>query len=98
MNSKSTAYIYRDGSRVPSRPNTDVDRTIVNPDGLMGGVGITLNRSVIGGVKNYIQLNETLDIPSYWEYNVFFLEVDGQIDIDANGMINIMDKEILMST
>ena len=51
-------------------------------------VGITLNNKYIAGVKNYIEQNDKLIIPEYYEYNIFRLNVDGVIDLD--GEINIM--------
>lgn len=52
------------------------------------GVGITLNDKVIGGVKNNILINETLNIPENYEYNVYSLDVQGTIN--NSGVINIM--------
>jgi hypothetical protein len=94
---------FRDGA-APSNPiNVGEPQVPVNQPGSgsgggFGGVGIKLNSEVIGGVKRFIEQNDTLDIPSYWEYNVFNLDVEGVINIDANGMINIMDTESLMTT
>lgn len=67
------------------------------PSGTFNGIGITINGKNIGGVKNYILSTETVNIPSYWEYNLFKLTVDGIIDIDELGTINIFDEGILGS-
>ena len=94
---------FREGAS-PSNPvNTGDPLNPVNQPGTgggggFGGVGIKLNGQVIGGVKRFIKESEMLDIPSYWEYNVFNLDLDGTINIDANGMINIMDTERTTST
>ena len=65
--------------------NTDPYNPIVNGGG--GGIGIKLNGKVIGGVKRLIEINDILDIPLHWEYNVSYLEVDGIIDNES--IINI---------
>lgn len=52
------------------------------------GIGIKLNNKVIGGVKNYIEQDDVLEIPEYFDYNVFNLRVDGTIN--CNGQINIL--------
>jgi hypothetical protein len=54
------------------------------------GIGITINGRNIGGVKRYIQSNEVLDIPLYWQYNVFGLAftVDGVVN--NQGEINLI--------
>jgi hypothetical protein len=73
----------------------------VNPsNGNFTGIGITLNRQVIGGVKRLIESSDILNIPSYWEYNVFSLDINagGQINIDSNGMLNILDLERILSS
>jgi len=68
---------------------------VVNPPtGTFNGIGITINGKNIGGVKNYILESETVDIPSNWEYNLFKLTVDGFIDVDELGTINIMEEGI----
>ncbi len=53
-----------------------------------GGVGIFLNGKVIGGVKQYIEADDVLDVPANWEYNVTQIAVDGIINLD--GDINIL--------
>lgn len=58
-------------------------------DGLSAGIGITLNNSYIAGVKSKIDVNDVLDIPEYWEYNLYELEILGFVN--CNGTINIMD-------
>ena len=74
-------------------PSPDFTPNPFEPDiNSFGGIGIKLNGQVIGGVKRFIEETDILDIPSYWEYNVFNLDVEGRIDIDANGMINILDS------
>ena len=50
-------------------------------------VGITLNNKYIAGVKNYIEVNDILNIPEYYEYNVNKLNIDGTINLD--GEINL---------
>lgn len=50
-------------------------------------VGITLNDKYIAGVKNYIETNDTLNIPEYYEYNLNKLNIDGTINLD--GEINL---------
>jgi len=50
------------------------------------GIGITLNGAVIGGVKSLIEEEDILDIPEYYEYNIYDLDVDGIINCD--GVIN----------
>lgn len=53
------------------------------------GEGIRLNNRTIGGVKYFIENNDTLDIPKYWQYNVV-----GKVDIDGlvnnDGQINLL--------
>jgi hypothetical protein len=94
---------FRDGAS-PSNPvNTGDPLDPVNQPGTgggggFGGVGIKLNGQVIGGVKSLIEENEILDIPSFWEYNIFFLDIDGRIDIDANGSINILNSGFVIDT
>ena len=51
------------------------------------GVGVTLNDKIIGGVKSFIESDETLSIPEYYEYNLHKLTVDGMIN--CYGTINI---------
>ena len=50
-------------------------------------LGITLNNKYIAGVKNYIEINDILNIPEYYEYNVNKLNIDGTINLD--GEINL---------
>lgn len=38
--------------------------------GVSGGIGITLNDNVIGGVTTFIGLNDVLEIPENWQYRV----------------------------
>jgi hypothetical protein len=88
----SRAIITRDGAS-PILPGASEDPAQpINPDGPVGpgGIGITLNFLVIGGVKKLIELTDLLDIPIYWEYNVFLLDVDGRIE--CAGDINIMSQ------
>jgi hypothetical protein len=94
-------------STVIQRPDASASSPIVvvggqppvNPGGgTFTGIGIRLNGQVIGGVKRFIEQNDFLEIPSYWEYNVFNLDVDGVIEIEEFGMINIMDGQISLST
>lgn len=95
----STALIGARGRSSPQPPNTDNPRPPLNPDALgSDGIGIRLNGYVIGGVKRLIQEDEILDIPNYWEYNVYNLDVEGRIDIDGDGMINIMNGGFLIET
>lgn len=54
----------------------------------VGGIGITLNGLVIGGVKNLIESNDVLNIPENWEYNAKRLNVNGIIN--CYGEINII--------
>jgi hypothetical protein len=85
---KSKSITIR-GGQIPSAPvipETPGNPVIV-PSTL--GIGITLNGRVIGGVKRLIQTGEILDIPLYWEYNVFNLNIDGVIINE--GEINIME-------
>lgn len=51
-------------------------------------LGIKLNGRGIGGVKTLIETNDILDIPENWDYNTFFLDIDGLIEVE--GQINIM--------
>ena len=51
------------------------------------GIGVTLNGSVIGGVKSLIEAEDILEIPVNYEYNLVNLQVDGIINCD--GEINI---------
>ena len=84
---KSKSITIR-GGQIPSSPvipETPEDPVTV-PSTL--GIGITLNGRVIGGVKRLIESEDFLNIPVYWCYNVFALEVDGTIDND--GEINFI--------
>ena len=86
----SRAIITREGAS-PILPGASEDPAQpINPDGPVGpfGIGITLNGLVIGGVKKLIEITDVLDIPLYWEYNVFILDVDGIILND--GEINMI--------
>ena len=94
---KSKSITIR-GGQIPSNPVIpETPTNPVTPPSTLG-IGITLNGRVIGGVKRFIEENDILDIPNYWEYNVFDLDVDGRIDIDENGMINILDSGFLIDT
>jgi hypothetical protein len=94
---KSKSITIR-GGQIPSSPVIpETPTNPVTPPSTLG-IGITLNGRVIGGVKRFIEENDILDIPNYWEYNVFDLDVDGRIDIDENGMINILDLETILSS
>ena len=53
----------------------------------VGGVGITLNNLVVGGVKRLIESNDTLSIPENWDYNTYRLDVNGTIN--CAGTINL---------
>lgn len=53
----------------------------------VGGVGITLNGLVIGGVKNFIEGNDVLNIPLNYEYNAKRLAIEGIIN--CYGEVNI---------
>ncbi|MBK8807759.1 MAG: hypothetical protein IPO21_14390 [Bacteroidales bacterium] len=53
------------------------------------GIGITLNEKVIGGVKTFIEQNDTLLIPDNYDYNTFRLDIEGTIN--CFGQINIMN-------
>jgi len=55
--------------------------------GSQAGTGIKLNGMVIGGVKRIIETTELLNIPLYYDYNTFTLEVNGIINCD--GQINV---------
>jgi hypothetical protein len=52
------------------------------------GIGIFLNDLVIGGVKRVIETNDVLDIPEFWDYDVFTLHVEGIIN--CMGQINML--------
>lgn len=52
------------------------------------GVGCTLNGKVIGGVKAFIESDDTLVVPENFDYNTFSMKVDG--DIILAGEINIL--------
>lgn len=52
------------------------------------GIGIFLNDLVIGGVKRKIEETDFLNIPEYWDYDVFTLQVDGVIN--CYGQINTL--------
>lgn len=52
-----------------------------------GGIGITLNGKVIGGVKRLIEEDDTLVIPEHWDYNIKSLTVDGEIINDGQILI-----------
>lgn len=54
----------------------------------VGGIGVTLNGNVIGGIKTLIKESEILDIPENYDYNTYKLNVEGVINVD--GQINIM--------
>lgn len=60
----------------------------VDNGNLTGGIGITLNNKVIGGIKTKINSNEILNIPEDWEYNAHKLDISGIIN--SEGTINIM--------
>lgn len=75
---------------------TDKDYFYQALDGVMkkiaGGadssVGCKINNKTIGGVKSLIETGETLEVPQYWEYTAYSLNVDGVINLD--GVINII--------
>ena len=95
----STALIGQRGQSSPQPQDPNNIRPPLNPNFPgTSGIGIRLNGLVIGGVKRFIEINDILDIPNYWEYNVFDLDVDGRIDIDADGMINLLDTGFLIET
>ncbi len=52
------------------------------------GVGCKLNGQVMGGVKQYIEADDLLVVPLYYEYNTTSLTVDGTINLE--GSINIL--------
>lgn len=54
-----------------------------------GGKGVFLNGAVIGGVKEKINEDETLEISEDFAYNTYFLETSGIIN--NLGTINIRD-------
>ena len=51
------------------------------------GVGAKINDSVIGAIKRYIEPTDTLNIPTYYDYNTYTLDVIGVIN--NYGQINI---------
>ena len=57
-------------------------------DSSLTGVGCKLNGEVMGGVKTLILADDSLYVPENYEYNAFFLNIDGSVDCD--GVINIM--------
>ena len=74
----SRAIITREGASPILPGGTEILVPPINPGGdpAQTGIGITLSGLVIGGVKKLIELTDVLDIPLYWEYNVFILDVD----------------------
>lgn len=52
------------------------------------GVGVRINGDLIGGVKSVIEVNEILDIPENFEYNIYRLNINGTVN--CNGTVNIM--------
>jgi hypothetical protein len=82
---------FREGAS-PSNPvNVGEAQIPVNQPGTggFGGIGIKLNGQVIGGVKRFIEVNDLLDIPEFWQYNIVGdLDVDGLID--NKGEINLI--------
>ena len=56
--------------------------------GELSGVGIRLNGSVLGGVKNLIQSSDILEIPENYEYNVYRLGIEGIVNCE--GIINLI--------
>ncbi len=51
------------------------------------GIGIKLNGQVIGGVKRFIESDDILDIPLYWQYRVTDLTVDGIVNNEGEIII-----------
>jgi hypothetical protein len=88
----SRAIVTREGASPILPGETEILVPPINPGGdpAQTGIGITLNGLVIGGVKKVIEELDTLDIPVFWEYNVFTLDVDGLIE--NAGEINIMSQ------
>jgi hypothetical protein len=94
-------------STVIQRPDASASSPIVvvggqppvNPGGgTFTGIGIRLNGQVIGGVKRFIEQNDFLEIPSYWDYNIYSLKVEGTIRIEDEGAIYIMDGQKMILT
>ena len=52
------------------------------------GVGATINDKVIGAIKTRILNDEVLKVPENYDYNTFFLDMEGSASIEGN--INIM--------
>ena len=71
-----------------------LENGVMNPKGkqnggtAVGGVGVTLNNNVIGGVKTFIESGDTLFIPENYDYNTFSLTAYGVVNCE--GQINIM--------
>lgn len=65
---------------------------VMNPygkgDNISIGVGVRLNGAIIGGVKNFIESEDLLEIPLYFDYNSVQLRVEG--NINCTGQINIL--------
>lgn len=55
--------------------------------GTSSGTGIRLNGEIIGGIKRFIENQDVLNIPEYYDYNTYTITVEGQINV--NGSINI---------
>ena len=81
---------------ISSPPASNVNPPALNPNegGGGAGVGITLNNRWIGGVKRIIETSDVLNIPPYWQYNVFQLQIDGLVIIESTGSINTLGIDI----
>ena len=51
------------------------------------GVGVKINGKVVGGVKTYIEEIDILDIPTFFDYNTYRLQIAGLVR--TNGTIRI---------
>lgn len=90
----STRYVYYNlDAKVDPLPAGDQYSFTEYGGGATGGEGITLNNKVIGGVKSFIESADVLDIPQYWEYNLYKIDVDGTVLLD--GEINIIEDGIV---
>lgn len=92
----SRSITERANGIISSPPASNVNPPALNPNegGGGGGVGITLNNRWIGGVKRIIETSDVLNIPPYWQYNVFQLQIDGLIIIESTGSINTLDAGV----
>lgn len=80
---------------VPGSPTTQIrpksslhiDASII--DNLEKNIGITLNDKYISGVKSLIELDDVLNIPENYQYNVVGnLTIDGEIN--GGGVVNLI--------